>query len=116
MVEKAGRVTQAKDGKEEPKEVLCYKYFELFFDDDLIKIIVTETNRYAEQFLAHEKETILSLKNLQFHKWVPTTLNEIRVYLGLLMLMGIIQKPSLRMYFSRQHILETPFFPNVMTE
>ncbi|KAG8230675.1 hypothetical protein J437_LFUL010489 [Ladona fulva] len=76
------------------------EYFEFFFDDDLLKIIVIETNRYVEQF----------------HKWVPTTPNEIRVYLGLLMLMGIIQKPSLRMYFSRKHILETPFFPNVMSE
>ncbi|KAG8238287.1 hypothetical protein J437_LFUL015259, partial [Ladona fulva] len=34
----------------------------------------------------------------------------------MLMLMGIIQKLSLRMYFSRKHILETPFFPNVMSE
>lgn len=32
------------------------------------------------------------------------------------MLMGIIQKPNLRMYFSRKHMLETPFFPNVMSE
>ncbi|KAG8236012.1 hypothetical protein J437_LFUL015963, partial [Ladona fulva] len=76
----------------------------------------TETNHYAEQFLAHEKEKILTLKRSRFHKWVLTTPNEIRVYLGLLMLMGIIQKLSLRMYFSRKHILETPFFPNVMSE
>ncbi|KAG8239357.1 hypothetical protein J437_LFUL018887 [Ladona fulva] len=34
----------------------------------------------------------------------------------MLMLMGIIQKPSLRMYFNRKQILETPFFPIVMSE
>ena len=91
-------------------------YFELFFDDEIISIIVTETNRYAAQFLAREKEKITQQKKSRFQKWVPTTLGEIRVYLGLLMLMGIIQKPSLRMYFCRKHLLETPFFPNVMSE
>ncbi|KAG8239438.1 hypothetical protein J437_LFUL017431 [Ladona fulva] len=66
--------------KRDPKlyKILPIKYFELFFDDDLIKIIVTETNRDAEQFLAHE-EKILTLKSSRFHKWVPTTPNEIRV-------------------------------------
>ncbi|PNF34339.1 hypothetical protein B7P43_G15496 [Cryptotermes secundus] len=32
------------------------------------------------------------------------------------MLMGIIQRPNLRVYFSRKHMLETPFFPNVTSE
>ena len=79
-------------------------------------MIVNETNRSAEQFLAHQKEKILTQKKSRFQKWVPTTLNEVRVFIGLLMLMGIIQKPNLRMYFSRKHMLETPFFPNVMSE
>ncbi|PNF34265.1 hypothetical protein B7P43_G16895 [Cryptotermes secundus] len=82
----------------------------------LMTIIVNETNRYAEGFLANQKEKILTQKKSWFQKWVPTTSNEIRVFLGLLMLMGKIQKPNLRMYFSRKHMLETPFFPNVMSE
>ncbi|KAG8240259.1 hypothetical protein J437_LFUL018227 [Ladona fulva] len=39
-----------------------------------------------------------------------------RIFLGLLMLMGIVQNPRLRMYFSRKHLLETPFFPSVMSK
>ena len=39
-------------------------YFELFFNDDLITIIVTETNHYAEQFLAREKDKISTTKVL----------------------------------------------------
>ncbi|PNF23367.1 hypothetical protein B7P43_G13170 [Cryptotermes secundus] len=78
-------------------------------------MIVNETNRYAEDFLAHQKEKILTQKKSRFQKWVPTTSNDVRVYLYLLMMMGIIQNPNLRMYFSRKHMLETPFLPNVMS-
>ncbi|PNF23916.1 hypothetical protein B7P43_G12840 [Cryptotermes secundus] len=67
-------------------------------------------NMYHSQRIGREGRPAwppLTQKKSRFQKWVPTTSNEIRVYLGLLMLMGIIQKPNLRMYFSRKHMLET---------
>ena len=40
---------------------------------------------------------------------------EIYVFMGLLMLMGIVQKPTLKSYFSKDGFLETPIFFQVMS-
>jgi hypothetical protein len=40
--------------------------------------------------------------------WKPATKDEMYVVLALFMLMGIIQKPKLRSYFSKNCILATP--------
>jgi len=42
--------------------------------------------------------------------WTPVTTDEIYVVLGLFKLMGIIQKPTLRSYFTKNCTLGTPIF------
>ena len=59
------------------------KYFELFFDDILLNIIVEETNRYAFQ------------KNVN----LQVTHEEIRCVLGVLILSGYVSVPRRRMYW-----------------
>ena len=62
--------------------------FSLFFDDDLVSLIVDETNRYAEQSLqGTDKE------------W-STNAEEIRAYFGFMILMGINRLPEIRDYWS----------------
>ena len=62
--------------------------FSLFLYDSLIGLIVDETNRYAEQSLrVTEKE------------W-STNVEEIRTYLGFIILMGINKLPEIRDYWS----------------
>jgi hypothetical protein len=73
--------------------------FEQFFDEDIIQKTVTETNCYAEQF-KNLRDNIFS-RRLRVNEWQPVTSEEIYVVLALFMLMGIVQKPSLRLYFSR---------------
>jgi hypothetical protein len=48
-------------------------------------------------------------------QWTPVTENEIHVVLDLCLIMWIIQKPTLRTYFSRKRILSTPGFGDVMS-
>ena len=62
-------------------------YFDLFFDD-VIDVIVQESNRYAVQ----EK----------VRNWVNTTSDEIRVFLALVMLQALTPKPITWQYWSRQ--------------
>jgi hypothetical protein len=45
----------------------------------------------------------------------PVTSDKIYVILGLIMLMGIVQKPTQKPYFSRVAFVETPIFPQTMT-
>ena len=61
--------------------------------DDLISMIVRETNRYAEQALQGKNEV-----------W-STDAAEIRAYLGFMILMGINELPELRDYWSTHEYL-----------
>lgn len=49
--------------------------FECFFTDDLVNIIVTETNRYANQFIAHNSDI---KDNSRTKEWVGTNPKEIK--------------------------------------
>ena len=62
--------------------------FSLFFDDNLVSLIVEETNRYASQVLEGTTK-----------QW-STDAKEIRAYFGFMILMGINQLPEIRDYWS----------------
>ncbi|KAH7960506.1 hypothetical protein HPB49_020670 [Dermacentor silvarum] len=67
--------------------------FEAYFDDELIDVIVVETNRYTSQLL---NSSNLS-RHSRFRKWSELTREELRVSLLLLLLQGIVHKPNERM-------------------
>uniref|UniRef100_A0A8C1LIR4 PiggyBac transposable element-derived protein domain-containing protein n=1 Tax=Cyprinus carpio TaxID=7962 RepID=A0A8C1LIR4_CYPCA len=76
-----------------------YPYFtELFISDALIQNIVDQTNLYADQC----------------HAWKPVTVSEMKTFMGLLSLTGIIHKPELEMYWCTDDMLATPYFNKVM--
>ena len=67
--------------------------FSLFFDDEVIDIIVRETNVYAQQCLVNTTTT-----------W-STTSDEIRAYIGFHILMGINRLPEIRDYWAKDEKL-----------
>ncbi|XP_059062765.1 piggyBac transposable element-derived protein 4-like [Achroia grisella] len=67
--------------------------FERLFPDELMVIIVEQTNRYARQ------------KNST--NWKPVTLQDIKAYLGVLILMGLNPLPDMELYWSSD-----PFYYN----
>ena len=78
----------------------------LYLSDEVFTILVTETNRFAKQFLAAATEKTRT--NSYVGKWVPVTLPEMKRFLGLVILMGIIYKPSIPLYWSTDELLSTP--------
>jgi hypothetical protein len=86
--------------------------FLLLFSRDVIHKIVVETNCYAERRNARGR---LFTFRSHVRQWAPVTENEIYVVLGLYLLMGIIQTPTLRTYFSRKRILSAPGFGDVIS-
>ena len=96
-----------------PNNPSALDYFKLYFTNRIVDHMVTETNRYAEQFLDKERD------NLRPHsvmcQWVPTLRNEMCAFLGLMMLMGIIYKPRIGMYWSNDELYSTPIFKSIMT-
>ena len=87
--------------------------FELFFDEEFVGTIVRETNRYADQYMTVCGPSLS--KKSRIFSWKIVSVDEIYTVLGLFMLMGIIQKPSLRSYFSTKRVLSTPGFGDVIT-
>ena len=85
-------------------------YFRLFFNDDIINYLVIDTNRFAEQFA----RDINLKRRSRAHKWYRTDPVEMKQFLGLTFLMGIIQKPTIQMYWSNDPLYSTSIFKQVM--
>lgn len=77
----------------------------------MIDTVVTETNRYAEQTSTRTPHRRLSRTRI----WEDVTKVDIWIFVGVLILQGIIHKPQQRWYWSTNRLLETPIFRRVMS-
>ena len=101
--------------KIKPKmKLIVLKCSKCFFDDNLVELIVRETNTYATQKI--QARSFISLRS-RMRDWKPVTKGEMYVVLALFMLMGIIQKPTptRRSYFKKNYILATPIFGSIIS-
>ena len=89
------------------------EYFEKYFDEEVIAYLVTETNRFATQF-QHENEENLSSQS-RAHRWYDTTVNEMKVFIGLFILQGIDSKVENPLYFSSHESVAFPFFHKIVS-
>ena len=87
-------------------------FFKLYITDNIIDHLVVQTNLYAQQFIEREHNNLRP--NSLVHEWQPTDRAEISTLLGILILMGIVHKPKLTMYWSTDTLLATPIFNQVM--
>jgi hypothetical protein len=51
---------------------------------------------------------------LRIRKWYDVTVEEMYIVLALFMLMGILHKPTQRLYYCKNHLLLAPFFPETL--
>ncbi|KAJ8962444.1 hypothetical protein NQ314_005740 [Rhamnusium bicolor] len=76
-----------------------YDFFKLFITNDLVTYMMEQTNIYAAQTMRHV--TISKKKS-----WKPTNFNEMEKFLGILIWMGLLPLPTLRLYWSGSFLLE----------
>ena len=88
-------------------------FFNLFIDDDDFALMATETNRYYSQIHLRNRENVKP--NARMNLWYETSANEIKQFLGLTLNMGIVEKPSIRSYWSTDSLIETPIFHKTMS-
>lgn len=72
------------------------EYFERFFTQQMWDLLVLETNRYADQV----RQQILSP---QARPWHCVTHDEMKAFIGLLIAMGVLKLPRLRMYWQQSY-------------
>ncbi|GBM27666.1 PiggyBac transposable element-derived protein 4 [Araneus ventricosus] len=87
-------------------------FFNLFFTNE---IIVDETNKFSKLIFEKSKTEPSSSKSQEPKCIAEVTGNEMRVFMSLIILMSIIKKPTIKMYFSSNPILSIPFFSSVMS-
>lgn len=86
------------------------EFFKLFLTDDVLMLMVNESNRFADQFL---QKTALKRK-ARAHNWEPTTASEMGRFLGLIFLMGYVHKAKIEDYWSTDPNIATPIFNQTM--
>jgi hypothetical protein len=82
--------------KQIPENSTPFDIFSLFVDDEILNLLVVETNRYAEQRI---NGGIYS-SNSRIQNWKPTNSEEIKKFLGLILYMGIVKINPIANYWS----------------
>lgn len=82
--------------------------FAEMFTNDMWELLVTETNRYHEQQVAAEPKK-------HKRKWSPVTRDEMEVFIGILIYMGIFKLPRIQMYWSTGNLIQQCSVSAIMT-
>ena len=69
-----------------------YAIFSLFFNEQTLQILVTNTNKYAEMYPAP--------RTPHARPWQPTTIAEFRAYIGVYIWIGVHPESSIETYWS----------------
>ncbi|XP_051167290.1 piggyBac transposable element-derived protein 4-like [Leptopilina boulardi] len=86
------------------KKVKESDFFDLFFTQDILQKIVEETNMYFHQNKKKESKYAYEL-----------SIDELRAWIGMLILMGIHRLPQQKNFWSTDPALRVDFIANIMT-
>ena len=88
----------------EAEDVL--KIYEGIVNDRIISLICKETNKYALKSIDEAKKAPGGIrKRSKLNKREEASAEEIRLLEGILLLMGIVQKPTFASYFTKNPLL-----------
>lgn len=79
-------------------------------------MIADQTNVYAQQCIQAKTDSGKMKPRSRDKEWFPTNAGEIKLLFSVMLLQGIVQKPTMGMFFSEKRIISTPFFPEVITD
>ena len=96
-----------------PENATASDYLQLYFNDEFWSLLVTETNRFADQYLAANRDTLP--RHSLARKWKVVGTAEMKVFIGLYFLMGIVWKPELDQYWCKDPYTSTPGFGQSMS-
>ena len=88
-----------------------HDYVSQFLDKDVWNLVVGETNRKSDQFFATHKN--LSKRSI-FPSWYKTNSQEMKKFIGLIFLQGLVKKPCWRQFWLKDSLTFTPSFATLM--
>jgi hypothetical protein len=88
-------------------------YFDHYIPPELTDILVDQTNLYAQQIEKMPPRPVIIYA--RSGEWKPVTVIEMKKFLCLSFLTGIVPKPKLELYWSTRQIFRTPIFSKTMS-
>ena len=85
-----------------------------FLGDNFLSMIVSGTNEYAEQKVAHLRHSGRLTAGSRGNKWKPVSVEEMRAVLAIVINMGVLSSPDLEGYWRTSWESYIPFFHDVM--
>lgn len=73
-------------------------FFSLFFDDEVLQMMTDHTNLYATQKLINQDNVS---EGSRLRAWVPTTKEEMKLFIGIVGYMGLVKSPRLKSYWHK---------------
>lgn len=86
-------------------------YFSMLFTDELIDLIVQETNLYAVEIFLASSGSLSS----RISQWKDTTIEEMKIFLALLFHTGTIRTNRLEDYWKKSELFDLKFFRSHMS-
>ena len=85
--------------------------FRLYFTNELVDLILTQTNLYAQQWL----DTHQLRRCSRATKFTPITKDELMLYFAMILYLGIVWKPSYVYYYTENAIFATPMISKILS-
>ena len=95
-----------------PPNPIAQDFFKLFIDEEIVDHIVTQTSLYAETYIERKRDNFKPHSLVK--KWRPIDREEMLTFLAMLVLMGIIHKRRISMYWTKDGMVSTPVFSQLM--
>lgn len=92
-----------------PDHYTAGDYFQLFFNDEMWGLLVTETNRYADQEMTRNPPPPRA------PRWSPVDVPTMKCFMGLCISMGVLKLPSKKDYWRKKKELFSTSFNSYMT-
>uniref|UniRef100_A0A6P7FDS3 PiggyBac transposable element-derived protein 4-like n=1 Tax=Diabrotica virgifera virgifera TaxID=50390 RepID=A0A6P7FDS3_DIAVI len=92
-------------------ELTPFHVYRKLIDDEILQLIVEETNRNAAQVKNAQRYS----RSSRIHAWKPTNKEEILKFLGCVMYMGVVKLPKIADYWSKSPLYNFTFISSVMT-
>ncbi|XP_064642785.1 SH3 and multiple ankyrin repeat domains protein 1-like [Lineus longissimus] len=96
-----------------PNDPTPLDFVSLYVTDDIIRLPIVETNIYADQYLTDNHDRIKDRS--RSHQWKEVEMEEMKTFLAVLILQGIVYKPRLNMYWEKHPLFATPVFSECMS-
>ena len=88
-------------------------FLKMYITDQIIDHIAIQNNLYAQQFIEQHQNNLRP--HSLVHQWKATDRPEILTLLAVVILMGVVYKPSFAIYWSTDSLTSTPIFSQIIS-